>query len=116
MPDQVPVRVAQIAQGVGLPRKLLHSIFAEDANAGGVGFTNKFGRKGLADYHQCNFCGTAADSERGCRDSFADARNIVFDGHCRDLTTEGTEEGKSKKLKCRSKTRIIPILLLQSNL
>src|ERR1039458_9322853 len=116
MPDQVPVRVAEIAQDAGLLRKLLYSIFAEDANAGGVGFTNRLRRECLADPHQRDVSGVASGTASGSGDSVADARNIVFDGHCRDLTTEDTEEGKSKKSKCRSKTRIIPILLLQSNL
>src|ERR1019366_4666890 len=96
MSNQVPLRAAEVAQSICLTRKLLHSIFAEDANARRVRFTHQLHRKCFTDPHQRDFYRIAPGAASSSGDSFADARNIFDDGHCRDLTTEDTEEGKSK--------------------
>ena len=55
----------QIGERSRFPGKFLHAVFAEQAQAGGVGFANALRRMRLADRHQGDFFWTASCAARG---------------------------------------------------
>src|SRR5450631_3132394 len=96
MSDQVPFGVRQVAQGIRLAGKLLHPVFAENAEAGGVRLADQFGRKSLAHAHQCDLVRIAARSLGCCGDPLPHLSNIFRDRH-KAKTTKDTKyhEGES---------------------
>ena len=64
-----------------LGSEFLDAVFAEEAQAGGVGFDYSFGRMHFADSHERNFGVGPVGSAAGCGDLFADAGEIFGERH-----------------------------------
>src|ERR1039457_2483283 len=96
MSDQVPFGVRQVAQGIRLAGKLLHPVFAENAEAGGVRLADAFYRKRLADSHQGDSFWIAGGPLRCCGDPLPRLSNIFCNRH-KAKTTKDTKyhEGES---------------------
>src|SRR5437899_3055117 len=101
MSDQMPFGVAQVAQSIRLPRKLLHPVLAENAQPGCVGLANAVRRKSLAPPHQRDFVWIAGCPPRHCCDSLPHLRDIFRNRH-KAKTTKDTKyhEGEPKISAC----------------
>ena len=71
--DEVVLSVGERCDGGEFLRELLNAVFAEEAQAGGVGFEDGFGGMHLADGHEGDFGLGAVGEAAGEGDLFADA-------------------------------------------
>src|SRR5579864_8707685 len=83
MADHVPLRRGVIAQSIAFPSNLLHTIFSERANAGGVSLADLIGRDHLGDGHQFNVRRTAVCAASRGVDLFPYSRDVVCDAHAK---------------------------------
>src|SRR5205823_3284566 len=79
MADQVEARVAEFPHVIRFGSELLHAVLTEDAQSGIVGFTNRRGRKHLADRHERDLVGLASGTRGGGMDALTDARDVLSD-------------------------------------
>src|SRR6202162_4856060 len=90
MSDQVPLGVTQVVQSIRLCSKLLHSVLAENAQAGCVCFADAFYGKRFAHAHQRNFFWIAGCPPRCCCDPLLYLGNILRNRH-KTKTTKDTK-------------------------
>ena len=83
--DRWNLGAGELADGWRLLLPFLHAVFAEEAQAGSIGFQITFSGMHLADRHQRDFGLGAAGAAAGVGDLFPDAGEIFSEWHPRSI-------------------------------